>query len=192
MKLAAARARGRDLAALARDYAANPRLGVNLRDGREAVDVVMSSSVAGLPAPARLLFAALGAFASDEIGRRALLSVGRTIWRSPTPRPASTRSSICAWLTPTSPPTCPPTNADNERLRLHPLTRAYARDLLDAERAVGDEPALADGAPRAGPARRRPPGTPATPTTPPPPTPRARSTKRTSAARWPGPSRRRG
>ncbi|MGH2501768.1 MAG: hypothetical protein ACRDID_04540, partial [Ktedonobacterales bacterium] len=138
VKLAAPRSRGRDLARLAADYTAEPRLGLNLRDGTEAVDVVMSSSVASAPANARQLFAALGAFASNDIGRDALLAVGAALGD---PDPTASLDALLdlrladAYLSAEL-----PTDADRERLRLHPLVRAFARDLLDGVRTVASDP----------------------------------------------------
>ncbi|HEY8322933.1 MAG TPA: NB-ARC domain-containing protein, partial [Ktedonobacterales bacterium] len=147
VKLAAPRSRGRDLARLAAEYTADPRLGLKLRDANvdpkpgdkvEAVDVVMSSSVASAPAPARQLFAALGAFASNDIGRDALLAVGGALGDPDTA--ASLDALLDLRLADAYLSADLPAGADRERLRLHPLVRAFARDLLDGERTVADDP----------------------------------------------------
>ncbi|HZC07281.1 MAG TPA: toll/interleukin-1 receptor domain-containing protein, partial [Ktedonobacterales bacterium] len=137
VKLAAARTKGRDLARLAREYAADPRLGVNLRDGAEAVDVTLASSVASLSDAARLLFAALGAFTSDDIGRDALLAVGAAL---DDPDPIHSLDALRDLrLADAVVDTTLPDGADRERLRLHPLVHAYARDLLDGARSVAND-----------------------------------------------------
>ena len=79
IKLAAARARQRDLARVAAEYEADLRAGIHLRDGREAVEVVLESSVASLPARAQQLFAALAVFATADVGREAVLALAQAL-----------------------------------------------------------------------------------------------------------------
>jgi tetratricopeptide (TPR) repeat protein len=142
VKLAAARAQGRDLAKVSEEYEADPRLGVHLREGSEAVDVVLASSVAALPEPAGRLFATLAAFATGDVGRAAVLDVaGSLIPRPPSlrkgrgsvdvPAPQESLQAILdlRLLDPYTLETLPE-EADRERLRLHPLVRAYAEQLL--------------------------------------------------------------
>ena len=81
VKLAAALAQDRDLATVAGDYEANPALGTHIKEGDEAVEVALSSSVAALPPLARRLFAALAAFATEDVGRRAVAWRWRATWR---------------------------------------------------------------------------------------------------------------
>ncbi|HYM26518.1 MAG TPA: toll/interleukin-1 receptor domain-containing protein, partial [Steroidobacteraceae bacterium] len=124
---------------LARDLLAAP-------DGETArkVEIVLNSSVVKLDAEARLLFAALAGFGAGEFGRKAALALAAALGLSdPAPTlglltrrallDASYDAALAAYP-----------KADAERLRLHPLLRAYARDLYDARRAVVDDPPWTD------------------------------------------------
>jgi len=126
VKLAAARAQGRDLEGLARAYETDPRLGVHLKDGAEAVAVVLASSVAELPEHARRLFAALGAFATGDIGRGALLAIAEGLDDS---EPETSVDAIVDLrLVDAYVASELPHKADRERIRLHPLIQAFARE----------------------------------------------------------------
>ncbi len=126
VKLAAARAQGRDLEALARAYETDPRLGVHLKDGAEAVAVVLASSVAELPEHARRLFAALGGFATGDIGRSVLLAIAEGLDDS---EPETSVDAIVDLrLVDAYVASDLPHEADRERIRLHPLIQAFARE----------------------------------------------------------------
>jgi len=140
VKLAAARAQGRDLEAVARAYEADPRLGIHLKEGTEAVEVVLQSSVEALPAQARTLFAALAAFATLDLGRQAVLSVAAAL-EDPDPED-SLAAMLDLRLVDAYVSDVLPADADRERLRVHPLVGAYAAQRLaagyadDARRAM--------------------------------------------------------
>ena len=139
VKLAAARAQGRDLRRLAAEYEADPRLGVHLKDGTEAVEIVLASSVASLPSGAQRLFDALAAFATADIGRQATLAVAGTL-DDPTPG-ESLDAIVDLRLVDRYVNDLLPAESDNERLRLHPLVRAYAGQRLATWSDDGQEAA---------------------------------------------------
>ena len=103
--------------------------------------MVLASSVAALPTHARQLFATLGAFASNDIGRDALRAIASALGD---PDPQASGDALLdlrladAYLSDAIPAEVE--GGDRERLRLHPLVRAFARDLLDGARAVADDP----------------------------------------------------
>jgi tetratricopeptide (TPR) repeat protein len=159
VKLAAthARAQRRDLTQAAKEYEADLREGIHLRDGREAVAVVLEESVVALPARAQHLFAALAAFATSDVGRAATLALARSL---PPPSLVQGRRGqgdpdlgagldamldlrlVDAYVLDTL-----PTDGDRERVRLHPLVRVYAEQCFarwevqarnDARQAVAD------------------------------------------------------
>jgi tetratricopeptide (TPR) repeat protein len=129
VKLAAARAQGRDLEVLAREYEVDRRLGVNLKDGTEAVHAMLVSSLAALSEPARRLFALLAAFATAEVGRRAILGVAERLeLLSPS---ASLEALTDLRLADAIPNAALSPQADRERVRLHPLVRTYAEEQFE-------------------------------------------------------------
>lgn len=126
IKLAAAHVRGRDLEALARAYEANPRLGVHVRDGVEAVEVVLASSVAQLPAVGQRLFDALASFATPEMGRNAVTTLASALGDA---RPEESIEALARWhLVDAYVAVDLPGDADRERLALHPLVWAFAQE----------------------------------------------------------------
>ncbi len=155
VKLAAPRARGRLLATVAHEYETNPRLALMLREKQgkrtEAVEVVMESSVVSLPPAARRLFAALSAFAALDIGRKAALTLAEEALEDRDAGGSLAALEDLRLVDPYGAEAIPPDaedeedSADRDRLRLHPLVRAYARDLFDAERTIpGDTSWTAD------------------------------------------------
>jgi tetratricopeptide (TPR) repeat protein len=128
VKLAAARARQRDLAKVAAEYEADLREGIRLRDGREAVLAALESSVAALPPSARTLFAALAAFATTDVGREAVLALAHAL-DDPDPT-GSLNAVLDLRLADIRVLAALPENADRERVRLHPLLRAFAEALF--------------------------------------------------------------
>lgn len=145
VKLAAARAQGRDLAQLARAYEADPRLGLGLKDGSEAVEVVLASSVADLSNAAQRLFAALGAFATGDIGRQAVLKVARSLGDKQSEQSLDMITDLR--LADQFVNESLPAKADRERLRLHLLVQTYARHQLaqwSEQERTGAYAALAD------------------------------------------------
>jgi Tfp pilus assembly protein PilF len=128
VKLAAARAQGRDLAKVAEEYAADPRLGVHLKEGSEAVEVVLASSVSALPQPARRLFAAFAAFATADVGRGAVLDLAGQL-NDPDPQ-GSLQAILDLRLVDSYLLNLLLEEADRERLRLHPLVRVYTEQLF--------------------------------------------------------------
>jgi tetratricopeptide (TPR) repeat protein len=169
VKLAAARAQGRDLAAVAREYEAEPRLGVHLREGAEAVEVVLAASVHSLSTPAQQLFAALAAFATSDVGRQAAIGVGEQLegpnaqfsldalvdlrlvdlYVSEGLRSEANyrRQRLHQRYGSADPHRRNPPEPDYERLRLHPLLRAFAEEEFnkwDAPRRYAASHAVAD------------------------------------------------
>ncbi len=145
-KLAAANAAtlGRPLPAIARDLETHPDKALLLANSEEAVLWVLESSAASLSPEARRLFAALAAFATSDIGRMAALALAKALG-DPNPD-ASLDRLLSLRLTDSGYLEALPggDKADRERLRLHPLVRAYARDLFDGKRTVADDPAWTD------------------------------------------------
>src|SRR5262249_13648882 len=126
VKLAAARAGQRDLATLAREYEADPRLGVHLKDGTLAVEAVLASSVGALPPAARRLFVVFGAFKSSDMGRQALLAIAAML-DDPEAQQSLEALLDLRLLDPYTVRDAPE-EADRERLKLHPLVAEYASE----------------------------------------------------------------
>lgn len=128
VKLAAARAKRRDLEVVAREYEADKRLGVNLKDGTQAVRAILESSLAALTTPARRLFALLAAFPTAEIGRQGVLAVAEVLELR---EPRESLEALIDWhLADTAVDQRISPEADRERLRLHPLVHTYAQERL--------------------------------------------------------------
>jgi tetratricopeptide (TPR) repeat protein len=133
VKLAAtyARKKQRDLANLAREYESDPRLAQGLKDGDEAVLVLLDSSYAALPDAGQRLLAALAAFPTADVGRNAILAVAQAL-QIPAARDGLDAIEDLRLAEPAVEETLTSEDADRERVRLHPLVRAYARTLFDA------------------------------------------------------------
>jgi tetratricopeptide (TPR) repeat protein/transcriptional regulator with XRE-family HTH domain len=115
----------RDLGALAHELE-DPDRALALPEGEEpeAVRRVFAHSIEGLPADARRLFVALAGFATPAFGRRAALglAVGLDL---PTSE-ANLNLLVLRALLGASTNESMPETSDRERLRLHPLLRAFA------------------------------------------------------------------
>lgn len=139
VKLAAANAatQRRPLAPLAAELRANPLRDAWLEDSETAVAFVLASSVAAMSAGGQRLFAALGAFASADVGRNTALALAEALGDDETKAERSLRWIFDLRLADPAEIELPGgEKADRERLRLHPLTQAYARDLFAGRRAL--------------------------------------------------------
>ncbi|HEX6818575.1 MAG TPA: tetratricopeptide repeat protein [Ktedonobacterales bacterium] len=115
----------RDLVALARELE-NPARAFTLPQGEtpRAVSLAFAHSVDALPPEARRLFTALAAFPTDEFSRNAVLALGPSAGVSeiePGIYLLVTRALVGASTSGRM-----PEGSDRERLRLHPLLRAFA------------------------------------------------------------------
>jgi tetratricopeptide (TPR) repeat protein len=117
---------GRDLAALASELEQEP-LEVPTADTPRGVALILARSTAALPEGARQLFAALSVFATPEFGRQAAGALAAGLDQTQ-PR-ASVDVVVQRALADASVSEALPEDADRERLRLHPLVRAFAADL---------------------------------------------------------------
>jgi tetratricopeptide (TPR) repeat protein len=115
----------RDLGALARELE-DPERAMALPEDEtpQAVQQVFASSLDALPPETRRLFVTLAAFATEEFGRRAALAVGAALGLAQ-PESGLTLLVLRALLDATT-DVGMPEGSDRERLRLHPLLRAYA------------------------------------------------------------------
>jgi tetratricopeptide (TPR) repeat protein len=125
VKLAGASAARRDLAKLASELE-NPQRALRLLEGDApaAVQHAFASSYDALPADSRRLFAGLAAFATAEFGREAALAVAEGLGVEDPTASLDTlvaRALLDALVNESMPP-----GSDRERLRLHPLLRAFA------------------------------------------------------------------
>jgi tetratricopeptide (TPR) repeat protein len=133
-----AAAEGRDLAALARELA-DPAHGLALPGDDEtpqAVRRTFARSLDSLPLEGRQLFAGLAAFATPECGRQATLALGRELGQAHPEM--SVHLLVVRALAEPSVSEALPADSDRERLRLHPMLRAFAEGLfarwVEAER----------------------------------------------------------
>jgi hypothetical protein len=143
VRLAGAYAAGaaRDLASLASELERDP-LEVPAGDTPRGVALILSRSTAALPEGARQLFAGLVAFATPEFGRQAARALAAGLGQI-NPQ-ASVDVLVRRALAETYVIETLPENADRERLRLHPLVRAFADNLADRwSEAERDAAALA-------------------------------------------------
>ena len=115
----------RDLGALARELE-DPQQAMALPadETPHAVQQVFASSLDALPPETRRLFVALAAFATEEFGRQAAVAVGASLGLAQ-PEAGVNLLVLRALLDPSTDETLPEAS-DRERLRLHPLLRAYA------------------------------------------------------------------
>jgi tetratricopeptide (TPR) repeat protein len=144
VKLAAAQAtiQQRAWAALAEEYEQHPRRALVLRDGREAVQLVLDSSYAVLGTAAQQLLVGLALFASLDIGRRAALEgLGAGLGLTENEAEAALGEVLALRLVEAE------TNdqlldeaSDRERLRLHLLIRAFAEERVQETKEGWDEP----------------------------------------------------
>ncbi len=128
----------RDLGALARELE-DPQRAMALPQDEtpQAVQQVFASSLDALPPETRRLFVALAAFATEEFGRQAALAVGTSLGLA---QPESGLNLlVLRALLDASTDESMPEESDRERLRMHPLLRAYATTELttwpEADRA---------------------------------------------------------
>jgi tetratricopeptide (TPR) repeat protein len=137
VKLAAAYARdlNADLEQLARDLA-DPRQAVSFpfdpanTGAPDGLRVSFARSYGALPAGAQRLFAALGALATPEFGRGAVVALARDLGLAQPDASADLlvqRSLLDAALNARM-----PEGSDRQRRRLHPLLRGYAQTLFAA------------------------------------------------------------
>jgi tetratricopeptide (TPR) repeat protein len=116
----------RPLAKLA-DELENPESAIKLPDQQtpEAVGKVFAQSTKNLAPEALQLFQALGAFATNELGQEAVLALAGGL-RLPEPE-RHVDSLVALALVDKQLNPRMPEDADNERLRLHPLLHAFAK-----------------------------------------------------------------
>jgi tetratricopeptide (TPR) repeat protein len=115
----------RHLGIMARELE-NPQRAIELPDGEtpRAVAVAFAESVEALPPDAHRLFVALAAFATEAFGRHAaLMLAGRLGLAAPE---ASVNLLVLRALVDATVDRDMPEQSDRERLRLHPLLRAFA------------------------------------------------------------------
>src|SRR5262249_59214 len=119
----------RDLDALA-DEMENPQRAIDLPSGEtpHALALVFAESTNALPEATLRLFAGLAAFGAPEFGRRAALALGVGLGL-PAPE-ASVYLLVLRALLRASTDARLPEESDRERLRLHPLLRAFAASEL--------------------------------------------------------------
>jgi tetratricopeptide (TPR) repeat protein len=119
----------RDLDALA-DEMENPQRAIDLPSGEtpHALALVFAESANALPEATLRLFAGLAAFGAPEFGRQAALALGAGLGL-PAPE-ASVYLLVLRALLRASTDTRAPEESDRERLRLHPLLRAFAASEL--------------------------------------------------------------
>jgi tetratricopeptide (TPR) repeat protein len=115
----------RDLDALA-DEMENPQRAIDLPSGEtpHALALVFAESANALPEATLRLFAGLAAFGAPEFGRRATLALGSGLGL-PAPE-ASVYLLVLRALLRASTDDAMPDESDRERLRMHPLLRAFA------------------------------------------------------------------
>ncbi|MGH2485802.1 MAG: tetratricopeptide repeat protein, partial [Ktedonobacterales bacterium] len=113
------------LAALADELERDPLKSPNDETPR-GVALVLGRSVEALPDDARILFAALAAFATNDFGRQAALSVAAQLGVGDPD--AAVDTLVRNALLDTALDATLPEGSDRERLRLHPLLRAYAAE----------------------------------------------------------------
>ena len=102
-----------------------------------AVTYVLKTSVEAMSPGGQRLFAALGAFASADIGRKAALALAEALGDDENGAERSLRWILDLRLADPAEIELPGgEEADRQRLRLHPLTQAYARDLFAGRRAL--------------------------------------------------------
>jgi tetratricopeptide (TPR) repeat protein len=127
VKLAAAYAADlvRDLMALAGELE-NPQRALALPAGEapQSVALVFGESINALPPETRRVFTALAAFPTDEFSRNAVLVVGVAAGVATTE--GSIYLLVLRELVTASTSDCMPEGSDHERLRVHPLLRAFA------------------------------------------------------------------
>jgi tetratricopeptide (TPR) repeat protein len=115
----------RDLGALARELEDPERaMALPQDETPQAVQQVFASSLDALPPETRRLFVGLATFATEEFGRGAALAVGAPLGLMQ-PEAGLTLLVLRALLD-ASTDVGMPEGSDRERLRLHPLLRAYA------------------------------------------------------------------
>ena len=115
----------RDLDALA-DEMENPQRAIDLPSGEtpHALALVFAESSNALPEATLRLFAGLAAFGAPEFGRKAALALGEGLGL-PSPE-ASVYLLVLRALLRASTDDVMPDESDRERLRMHPLLRAFA------------------------------------------------------------------
>jgi tetratricopeptide (TPR) repeat protein len=119
----------RDLGAFA-DEMENPQRAIDLPSGEtpHALALVFAESANALPEATLRLFAGLAAFGAPEFGRRAALALGEGLGL-PAPE-ASVYLLVLRALLRASTDDVLPDESDRERLRIHPLLRAFAASEL--------------------------------------------------------------
>ncbi len=119
----------RDLDALA-DEMENPQRAIDLPSGEtpHALALVFAESANALPEATLRLFAGLAAFGAPEFGRKAALALGEGLGL-PAPE-ASVYLLVLRALLRASTDEVMPDESDRERLRMHPLLRAFAASEL--------------------------------------------------------------
>lgn len=113
----------RDLDKLAQELKKDP-LSISEGETPRAVVLVFARSIQALPTEAQRLFIALAAFATAEVGRQAVIALGKAL-QIENPE-AMIDLLVLRALVETFPNDYMPRGSDRERLRLHPLLRAFA------------------------------------------------------------------
>jgi hypothetical protein len=116
---------------LSAECESNPRLAQGLKDGDEAVIVLLDSSYAALPENGQRLLAALADFPTADVGRKAVLAVAEVIGIGDA-RDGLDAIEDLRLAEPTVEGTLTDEQSDRERVRLHPLVQTYAGQRFDA------------------------------------------------------------
>lgn len=134
---AAARQEGRPLSALAAELEKGLRDILEFRGDRQhrAMSVIIGQSTKYLENPERRLLTALAAFGTVECGRNAVVALSKAL--GITPPNAAIHQLIGRNLLETGQPDAAVRSGDSERLRLHPLLRAYVEE--EFQRTFSDE-----------------------------------------------------
>ncbi|HZC05084.1 MAG TPA: tetratricopeptide repeat protein [Ktedonobacterales bacterium] len=138
VRLAAANAANQGIAlrSLANDFERNPLRDAWLKDSEAAVTYVLASSAETLTPGGRRLFAALGGFATADVGRMAALALAQMLGDDENGAELGLRGIFDLRLADSATIELPGEDADRDRLRLHPLTQAYASDLFQGRRTL--------------------------------------------------------
>jgi tetratricopeptide (TPR) repeat protein len=133
----------RPLQTYADELAADPRRALILQNGQEAVSVVLSTSYAALPPSLRRVLGGLALFATMDIGRQAAMAMAGAVQEGDAAQAIETL--VARRMVDVEVNEALPIESDRERLRVHPLVRAFAAATLGgvpAGAAVAVPPAL--------------------------------------------------
>lgn len=129
---------GRDLRALSRELKGAPQQMLALaEEASPEIQAAFRKSLDALPKDAQHLFAALSAFGTEELGRKAALAVARALGIEASRLDLLVRRAMLT----TASNVELPEKSDHERLQFHPLLQAFA-ELTFAERPAEEQDAV--------------------------------------------------